>query len=40
MVVEVRRFFDMSDFAPPVQDRLTELEEQQAAKGIKQAGQQ
>ena len=40
MVVEVRRFFDMSDFAPPVQDKLTELEEQQAAKGIKQAGQQ
>jgi hypothetical protein len=40
MVVEVRRFFDMSDFAPPVQDRLTELEEQQAAKGIKQPGQQ
>jgi len=39
MVVEVRRFFDMSDFAPPVQDRLTELEEEQAAKGIKQAGQ-
>jgi hypothetical protein len=39
MVVEVRRFFDMSDFAPPVQDKLTELEEQQAAKGIKQAGQ-
>jgi hypothetical protein len=40
MVVEVRRFFDMSDFAPPVQDRLTELEEEQAAKGIKQPGQQ
>jgi hypothetical protein len=40
MVVEVRRFFDMSDFAAPVQDKLTELEEQQAAKGIKQAGQQ
>jgi|HubBroStandDraft_6_1064221.scaffolds.fasta_scaffold08567_5 hypothetical protein len=40
MVVEVRRFFDMSDFAVPVQDKLTELEEQQAAKGIKQAGQQ
>jgi hypothetical protein len=39
MVVEVRRFFDMSDFAPPVQDKLTELEEQQAAKGIKQPGQ-
>ena len=40
MVVEVRRFFDMSDFAPPVQDRLSELEEEQAAKGIKQPGRQ
>jgi hypothetical protein len=40
MVVEVRRFFDMSDFAPPMQDRLTELDEGQAAKGIKQPGQQ
>jgi hypothetical protein len=39
MVVEVRRFFDMSDFAPPVQDKLTQLEEEQAAKGIKSAGQ-
>jgi hypothetical protein len=39
MVVEVRRFFDVSDFAPPVQDRLTELEDEQAAKGIKQPGQ-
>src|SRR5580700_9693634 len=40
MIIEIRRFFDMSDFAPPVQDKLTELEEEQAAKGIKQAGQQ
>lgn len=40
MVVEVRRFFDMSDFSPAAQDKLTELEEEQAAKGIKQAGQQ
>jgi hypothetical protein len=39
MVVEVRRFFDMNDFAPPVQDKLTQLEEEQAAKGIKSAGQ-
>ena len=40
IVVEVRRFFDMSDFTAPVQDKLTELEEEQAAKGIKQAGHQ
>jgi hypothetical protein len=39
MIVEVRRFFDMSDFEAPVQDKLTQLEEEQAAKGIKQAGQ-
>jgi hypothetical protein len=39
IVVEVRRFFDMSDFGAPVQDKLTELEEEQAARGIKSAGQ-
>src|ERR1700720_4971156 len=39
MVVEVRRFFDMSDFAPPVQDKLTELEEEQAAKFGNKPGQ-
>ena len=32
IVVEVRRFFDMSDFTPPVQDKLTELEEEQAVR--------
>jgi hypothetical protein len=32
LVVEVRRFFDASDFTPPVQDKLTELEEEQAAR--------
>jgi hypothetical protein len=40
IVVEVRQFFDMGDFTPAVQDKLTELEEEQAAKGIKQAGHQ
>jgi hypothetical protein len=39
MVVEVRRFFDMSDFAPPVQDKLTDLEEEQAAKFGNKPGQ-
>ena len=39
MIVEVRRFFDMSDFAPPVQDKLTELEAELGAKGLKSAGQ-
>ena len=39
MIVEVRRFFDMSDFGAPVQDKLTELEEEQAARGIQSAGQ-
>jgi hypothetical protein len=39
MIVEVRRFFDMSDFAPPVQDKLTELEADQASRSIKSAGQ-
>ena len=39
VTIEVRRFFDMSDFAPPVQDKLTELEEQQAAKFGNKPGQ-
>jgi hypothetical protein len=39
MVVEVRRFFDMSDFTPPVQAKLTELEEEQAAKFGNKPGQ-
>ncbi len=40
IVVEVRRFFDMSDFTPSVQDKLTELEEEQAAKFGNKPGQQ
>jgi hypothetical protein len=39
MIVEVRRFFDMSDFEAPVQAKLTQLEADQAARGIKSAGQ-
>jgi hypothetical protein len=39
MVIEVRRFFDVSDFGAPEQQKLTELEEDQAARGIKSAGQ-
>jgi hypothetical protein len=39
MIVEVRRFFDMSDFGAPVQEKLTELEADQAARGIKSVGQ-
>ncbi len=35
MIVEVRRFFDMSDFGVPAQEKLTELEADQAARGIK-----
>jgi hypothetical protein len=40
MVVEVRRLFDVSDFTPAVQDKLTELEEEQAAKFGNKPGQQ
>jgi hypothetical protein len=40
MVVEVRRFFDMSDFTPPVQDKLTKLEEEQAVRFGNKPGQQ
>lgn len=39
MVVEVRRFFDMSDFGAPEQNKLTELEKDQAARGVKSVGQ-
>src|ERR1700722_3868871 len=38
MIVEVRRLFDMSDFGAPEQNKLTELEADQAARGIKSAG--
>jgi hypothetical protein len=38
MIVEVRRFFDMSDFGAPAQEQLTELEADQAARGIKSVG--
>jgi hypothetical protein len=40
MIVEVRRLFDISDFTPAVQDKLTELEEEQAAKFGNKPGQQ
>ena len=40
IVVEVRRFFDMSDFTPPVQDKLTELEEEQAVRFGNKSGPQ
>ena len=40
MIVEVRRLFDVSDFTPAVQDKLTELEEEQAAKFGNKPGQQ
>ncbi len=39
MIVEVRRFFDMSDFGVPAQEKITELEKDQAARGVKSAGQ-
>ena len=39
VTIEVRRLFDMSDFDPPVQDKLTELEEQQAASSGNKPGQ-
>ncbi len=39
MVVEVRRFFDVSDFGVPEQQKLNQLEKDQAARGIKSAGQ-
>src|SRR5579863_10057568 len=38
MAIEVRRFFDISDFGAPEQEKLTELEADQAARGIKSAG--
>jgi hypothetical protein len=38
MVVEVRRFFDVSDFGAPEQKKLNELEADQAARGIKSVG--
>ena len=40
MIVEVRRLFDVSDFTPAVQEKLTELEEEQAAKFGNKPGQQ
>jgi hypothetical protein len=40
IVVEVRRFFDMSDFTPPVQHKLTELEEEQAVRFGNKSGPQ
>jgi hypothetical protein len=39
MIVEVRRFFDISDFGAPAQERITKLEKDQSARGIKSAGQ-
>jgi hypothetical protein len=39
VTIEVRRCFDISDFTPAVQDRLTDLEEQQAAKFGNKQGQ-
>jgi hypothetical protein len=39
MIVEVRRFFDISDFGSPAQERITELEKDQSSRGVKSAGQ-